>query len=45
MAHGNRRKCKCCLKLFRPGRKIPQPPRTGPVKAGRVFAATRRDWP
>src|SRR5258708_28986769 len=28
--------------FFRPDRQIAQPPRAGPVKAGRVFAATRR---
>src|SRR5271169_5005913 len=28
--------------FFRPDRRIPQPPRAGPVKAGRVFAATRK---
>jgi len=31
--------------FFRPDRQSAQPPRAGPVKAGRVFAATRRAWP
>src|SRR6516165_1480387 len=31
--------------FFRPDRQIAQPSRAGPVKAGRVFAATRRAWP
>jgi hypothetical protein len=31
--------------FFRPDRQISQPPRAGPVKAGRGFAATRRAWP
>ena len=28
--------------FFRPDRQIAQPPRAGPVKAGRAFAATRK---
>ena len=28
--------------FFRPDRQISQPPRAGPVKAGRAFAATRK---
>ena len=28
-----------------PDRQISQPPRAGPVKAGRLFPATRRPWP
>jgi len=31
--------------FFRPDRQNTQPPRAGPVKAGRAFAATRRAWP
>src|SRR6516164_9347689 len=31
--------------FFHPDRQISQPSRAGPVKAGRVFAATRRAWP
>src|SRR5271163_1960589 len=31
--------------FFHPDRQSQQPPRAGPVKVGRVFAATRRAWP